>query len=293
MIPAFDDTDLQRDISNIEKKREVLQQIIAVAKAVENMQESLDSVLVLGIPSKDLPQGVMDLYGTISENLKSLPVNKIEEYQENLEGIVRNQLERILSYAGIAFEHDDGIELLTLSSDDTEGSPLDLLEDFRRTAQTTVSLRVLLRKRGVATPGSQLPVPEDVIEQQLALLKVQEQHQRERAKQKIEEMQDDITEMMQNPAYPEGMKDTLRGVRENLDGDIERLDNGVAIHELSLVMDAEELVAAPLEEAPEAIEITAVVAEEPQTDLPEAASRWLNSPWSVSWHDAKEGNGRR
>ena len=294
MIPAFDDPQLTSDIARIEQKREVLQQIIEIAKAIENMQESLDSVLTLGLPSADMPECALALYETVSENLKSLPVNKLKEYQQNLERIVKNQLNTILGYAGVDFESDDGVELLTLSSDGGGQSPLDLLEDFRRTAQTTVSLRVLLRKRGVATPGSQLPVPKKVIEHQLEDLKVQEGRQRERVKEKIGEMRDDIQGMIDNPAYPEGMKAMLHGVQDNLTADLQRLEAGAALNQLSFVAETEEIVATDLAAADtgievEEIEIQALDDPSEKPGLSQVASRWLNSPWDVSWEEAKRG----
>lgn len=289
MIPALDDPELQRDVANIQEKREVLQQIIDIAKAIENMQDSLDSVLVLGVPSKDMPDCAMEMYGTVSEALKSLPVNKLKEYQENLERLVKSKLDTILKYAGADFESDDSIESLTLSSDDEAQSPLELLEDFKRTAQTTVSLRVLLRKRGVATPGAKLPVPKDVIAGQLEHLKVQEQQQRTKIKGKIEEMQEDVQKMIDNPSYPQGMKDMLEGVQANLSNDIERLAAGAPLGNLSFVVDAEEIVAAGVEDEVEEIEITDVAPDDGNVGLADAASRWLNSPWDVSWDDVKHG----
>lgn len=288
MIPAFDNPDLTSDIAKIEEKREVLQQVIDIARAIENMQESLDSVLTLGLPSQDMPAHAMALYETVSENLKSLPVNKIKEYQENLEKIVRNQLNTILGYAGVDFDSDEDVEVLTLSSGSTGQTALDLLEDFRRTAQTTVSLRVLLRKRGVATPGAQLSVPKTVIENQLAELKVQEQQQRKKVEHKIEEMRNDIQVMIENPAYPENMKTMLRGVQQNLTADIDRLQKGAPLNRLSLVVDTEEIVASGVVEEAEEIEIHGVEEEGKKAGLTHLASRWLNSPWDVSWDDVKQ-----
>ena len=292
MIPALDDPELQRDVANIQEKREVLQQIIDIAKAIENMQDSLDSVLVLGVASKEMPECAMEMYGTVSEALKSLPVNKLKEYQQNLERLVKSQLNSILQYAGADLETDEGIEMLTLSSETESQSPMDLLEDFKRTAQTTVSLRVLLRKRGVATPAATLPVPKEVITGQLEHLKVQEQQQRDKVKDKIEEMQDDIRKMIDNPSYPQGMKDMLEGVQANLAEDIDRLASGAPLGKLSFVVDAEEIVAAGVEDEVEEIEIKDVAPDDAKVGLADAASRWLNSPWDVSWEDAKQGGGR-
>ncbi|MCB1800990.1 MAG: hypothetical protein KDI82_04805 [Gammaproteobacteria bacterium] len=294
MIPAFEDPDLKRDIERLEEKREVLQQVIEIAKAIENMQDSLDSVLVLGVPSKDMPECAMATYDSISENLKSLPVAKLKEYLENLERIVRNQLGRILGYAGVDFDSEEGIEILTIAEEGSTQSPLDLLEDFRRTAQTTVSLRVLLRKRGVPTPGAQLPVPKDVIEQQLGALHEHEQKQRARIGDKIGEMRADLATMIANPAYPDAIKQALRDADAALRADADALTRGEPLNSLGFIAEAEEIVvmeaAAPVAEEPEEIVIADVPAQAAvptaqKRGFKEKAGAWLNSSWDVSWDD--------
>jgi hypothetical protein len=276
------------DIAGIEEKRRVLEQIVDIARTIENMQESMESVLVLGASSKEMPAEAMDLYSSLSDNLRNLPVNKISEYLKNLELIIKNQLEQILSFSGMDFSSDEAVEVLFLSSDSNEKNPLELLEDFRRTAQTAVSLRVLLKKRGVATEGASLPVSQEVIGQQIKRLEAQEQEQRDRARSKILEMKDDIQRMIDNPAYPDQMKSLLAGVQANLDNDLKGIDSGVDLGRLSFMLEAGEIAAIdeePFEE--EEIVIEGVSEERERTGLAAAASRWLNSPWDVSWEEAK------
>ena len=289
MSNSSTEAQLREDITAIEEKRRVLEQIVEIAKAIENMQDSLDSVLILGVASKDLPEGALDLYSSLSDNLRNLPVNKIKEYLVNLERLIKNQLDRILQFSGVDFSSDEAVETLYLTSDESEQSPLQLLEDFRRTAQTAVSLRVLLRKRGVATPGSPLPVQKQVIHQQLAQLDVQEKQQRGKIKHKIVEMKDDISHMINNPAYPEGMKKILWEVQANLTKDLQSLERGAPLSTLSFVTDADELTGLE-EEQPEVEEITlTALPDEPEKmGFSAAASRWLNSPWDVSWEEIKK-----
>ena len=297
MIPTFDDPDLKNDIQCLEEKREVLQQIIEIAKAIENMQESLDSVLVLGLPSRDMPASAMATFDSISESLKSLPVNKLTEYLNNLERLVKSQLNRVLGYAGVDFERDEGIEFLTISDGENGQSPVDLLEDFSRTAQTTVSLRVLLRKRGVPTPGAEIEVPRLQIEQKLGELQQHEERQRARIGDKVVEIRDDVRAMIDNPNYPDAMKQMLRGVEANLSADLRQIENGAPIAGLSFVADEGDEILA-VDAAPEVEETEEIVlagpapepeAEDHSSGLAARASACLNSPWDVSWDDIEPG----
>lgn len=278
---------LQEDFSTIEEKRRVLEQIVDIAKAIEHMHDSLESVLILGVSSKEMPEGALNIYSTLSDNLRNLPVNKIKEYLQNLEKIIKNQLEKILHYSGVDFTSDEAIEILYISSDSSEENPLELLEDFKRTAQTAVSLRVLLKKRGVATPGSALPVPQDVIVKQMERLDVQEQKQRTKIKFRIMEMKEDIDKMINNTNYPDGMKELLIGVRCNLENDLDSIESGGELSRLNFTVDAEEITS--FKESSTEEEKTPQHAEDKKKmGFAGATSRWLNSPWDVTWKDIEE-----
>lgn len=287
MMSMLDDPGIKQDIANLEQKKLLLKQVIDVARALETMNEGLDSVLNLEVHSKDMPQGALDLFGTISEHIKSLPTARIQEYQANLERLVQGQLQQILAFAGIDFARDDAIELLTLSTEDQPRTALDLLTEFKRTAQTTLSLRVLLRKRGVQTAGTRLSVPRATLEAQVERLQAEEARQRVRVDEKIVDMQSDVERMIANPAYPDGMKQLLGEVLDGLRHDRERLRAGAPLASLDFIAGTEEIVAAPVEE------LTAPAPAVQQADDPaprsftDRASRWLNSPWDVSWEDLR------
>lgn len=282
---------LKQDVAGLEKKRQILEQIVDITRAIESMQESLNAVLVMGVASKDLPEDALKLYSALSGSMRNLPVNKIKEYYANLEILVKKQLNRVLNYSGVDFEDDQQVEFITLSSESDEQSPVELLDAFKRTAQTAVSLRVLLRKRGVQTPGSALPASTDALKQQLNHLQQHEQVQRGRIQEKIEEMKEDVSRMIDNPVYPETMKAMLRDVAGNLEQDLQLLQRGAPVERLSFVAETEEIVATDTQEM-EVEEITIedvpAPAEPDQGGFSKTAVAWLNSPWDVSWDDAKD-----
>jgi hypothetical protein len=290
MPSQIDSADMKRDVSGLEQKRRMLEQIVDITKAIESLQESLNAVLVMGVASKDLPEDALKLYGALSNSLRNLPIKKIREYYDNLEIIIGKQVNRIMNYASVDFSADDEIEFITLSSEDDAQSPLELLEAFKRTAQTAVSLRVLLRKRGVPTPGSPLPISAQMIKDQLQHLEAQEQQQREKIKTKIEEIKQDVQGMIDNPAYPDGMKCMLREVVGNLERDLAQLARGAPVERLSFVT---EIVVNETESVEvEEITIEAVVAppSENASSFSRSAARWLNSPWEVSWSEVQKGS---
>ncbi|MET0065983.1 MAG: hypothetical protein ABW076_06525 [Candidatus Thiodiazotropha sp.] len=276
---------MRSDIANLEDKRKILQQIVEITKAIEGMQESLNAVMVLGVPSKEMPEKALQLYSALSDSLRNLPVKQVKLYYDNLESVIKKTLDKILAFSDKDFSGDDGIEFVTLSSTTHDESPMDLLDEFKRTAQTAVSLRVLLRKRGVQTPGATIPLSREVIRQKINDLDRQEQAQRGKAEGKIREMQADVEQMLNNPNYPDAMKEILKGVVNNLERDKKLLRAGVPLHKLSFAMEHHEISGVEEMSVEEEIEITGLPEDDRDMSFSDAASRWLNSPWEVSWKE--------
>jgi hypothetical protein len=280
---------VKEDFEKIEQRRIILEQIIHITKAIETMQDSLNSVLILELPTKEFPKQALKVFNALSGTLKNLPTNKIQEYLHNLERVINHQLEKILKYSGMDFSSDENIEIIFVSSDEEDAGEnvLNLLNDFKRTAQTAVSLRVLLKKRGVKTSECVLPVPKEVIQEQLKHLEAEEQTQRTRIRTEIVEMQNDLQLMIDNPAYPEAMKQQLIQAKENLQEDLGKIDAGKKLDSLNFVSETQEL--SDIDYEPEALEAEETQAQKPEKkSLSAMTSDWLNSSWDVSWNDVQK-----
>jgi len=291
MLHQETDKKLKQDIVCIDEKRKVLEQIVEITRAIEYMQDSLNAVLILGEPSSDLPPEAANLYKSLNESLLIQSTNKIKVYLDNLERLINKQLEQILHYSGFDFDSDEAIEILTLSGDsvNTENSPIDMLNDFKRTAQTAVSLRVLLKKRGICTDGAFIAVPKEVIKKQYSLLEEQEKQQRRKVKEKVIDMKQNIKSMIDNPGYPDSMKTMLSSVLDNLENDLKQIDSGISLDQLSFVADAYELSDVPVAEEETRTEAPQQTKEQKKkAGLADKASRWLNSPWKVSWDNLED-----
>ena len=279
--------EFREDISNIERKRVILEEIVSITSAIEEMQDSLNSVLILGMPSTDFPKETLNLYNALSGNLQHLPVTKIKEYLQNLEIVINKQLKQILKLSDMNFASDEAVEILIISSDESENNVLEMLSDFKRTSQTAVSLRVLLKKRGVTTSGAALSVPMDVISNQLQHLEQEEKQQRNKIRSQILEMKSDIDAMINNPDYPDSMKNMLMQTSNSLQNDLSCLDAGKKLESLSFVSDTQELNDLEYEE----IVIEAPADDEQKKEknnLYELTHKWLNTSWDVSWQDLKK-----
>lgn len=287
MTTSSNQTELKKDISSIEAKRKVLEEIVTIAKAVENMQESLESVLFLGLPSQDLPKEALELYGLLNENLQSLSVNQIKEYVTNLERVIKKQIGRILDYSRMDLSSNKAIEVFYAGNHGEDENPLQLLEEFKRTAQTTVSLRVLLKKRWEYTEGSPLPVSEALIQKQIEQLDAHDKKLRIKVKTQIVEMKQELDKIIHNANYPDAIKDLVIKVQKNLNKDLASIESGGELSRLNFVIDVEEISGIQMPSA-EDTEPAQKRKGKKEVGFTEAAHRWLNSPWDVSWNDAKK-----
>ncbi|MCU7855956.1 MAG: hypothetical protein KZQ79_09750, partial [Candidatus Thiodiazotropha sp. (ex Lucinoma borealis)] len=105
-------------------------------------------------------------------------------------------------------------------------------------------------------------------------------------REKIQDMKADVETILENPSYPDGMKQILQGVIANLEQDTKLLANGASLCRLSFVAESEEIInVEDVQPDIEVIEIGSVAEENQDRSFSDAASRWLNSPWDVSWND--------
>lgn len=143
---------LKEDIEVIESKRQLLEQLVAVTQAIEQMQESLQAVLILGASSKEISEHALNFYNRTSNSFKNLPVTKLQEYHQNLDAVIRSQLKSILHFSDITCCSSEAVEVLHIAYGEENENPLLMIEEFKRTAQTAVSLKILLRKRVCPPP---------------------------------------------------------------------------------------------------------------------------------------------
>lgn len=278
--------DFKRDVSTLEQKRQVLERLVVITRVIDDLQQSLDAVLLLGIASKALPDDALRLYDSLRPDLRNRATAELKEYYNNLEIIVRKQLNRILSYSGVDFSVDDEVDSVNLSGSGGQQSSVEVLRAFKCTAQTALCLRVLLRKQRVATPGAPLPASPQVLDQYLSHLQEQERRQRDRIKQVTVELRQALLGMIANSAHSDALKAMLRKVVGNLDQDLRELARGTSVSRLSFALGSRAAASAVAGVA------VAFKAEEayPAVEPPgfsRMAARWLNSPWKAYWKSVK------
>lgn len=283
-------------IDILNEKQGLLKQVVGITRAIEKMREALEAMVILGASSAHLPREMLTFYRALSIKTERQPTDNIKRYLLRLEDITRQGLSEILQVTHVDperldFEEQDAGQ--SLLSERVHG----MIREFQRRAKTAVSLKVLLRRRGIDTPGATLPVPLSQIREQLVRLEIKERRQRELVKCQISEIHADIQRMLDSEQYPEQMKSVLRGVLQGLERDLQVITAGGRLEDLRFsfeqVETGERIPVAPETESSETPEQSDSKEEPPAIGVKRMGFfrhlwLWLNTPWAVTWEALKE-----
>lgn len=298
-----DNADSSAAINAIRKKQQLLKRVVIITLAIERMQDSLKSVLILGQPSTSIPEGMLKYFQILSDKIKRKPTDQIHRYLNRLEVIIKTDLQAIINITML--DHD------TYSSEQTPNEiekpfsdkAMHLLREFNRQAQTAVSLKVLLLQRGVHTPGTVIKVPVHLIKGQLKHLAKKEDIQRNKIKAHITDMHNDLKDMLGSSEHTDKMKDVFRNVMVGLENDQHAISQGIRIDQLPFHFEVVETSSNRqqiTQTSKKRDEINSGDLSEEVAEPQNASAypgkegffrilfKWLNTPWSVTWDAVKK-----
>jgi hypothetical protein len=289
-------------IELIKEKRQLLKRVVLITRATERMQDSLNSVLILGKPSTNIPEGVLKYYHILSNKIKQKPTEKISWYLETLEELIKTNLQGIVELT--LEEHEVSS---SAPSDQVEAGYSDeamrLLNEFKRQSQTAVALKILLQQRGVYTSGAKIKESVQQIEGHIERLERREEKQRKQLRTQISEMHADLSSMLKSDQYSDDMKKVFRKVMADLENDLKAVEKGERIDKLQLSFEVVETGMDKKEaEATVQQQVTAETEEyleefdqKEKSETPfnivgflKTLYKWLNTPWSVTWGEIRK-----
>ncbi len=304
-------------IDAIREKQRLLKRVIIITRALERMQDSLKSVLILGQPSTDIPDGMLKYFYLLSNKIKQKPTDKIRKYLNQLESIIHANLQAIMDISRIDHGVDSAEQATNGDETPYSDKAMNLLREFNRQAQTAVSLKILLLQRGVHTPATVVKIPIDLIKGQLRRLAKKEELQRNKIKTQILDMQNDLQLMLDSNEYSDEMKEVFRSVMVGLENDQRAISQGVRIDQLPFSFEVVETG----DDKQHIMQPSNKLQEMNSVDLPEEIDRsddidasresgqsenvspcprkrgffqllfkWLDTPWSVTWKAIKRNN---
>lgn len=312
-------TDSAVPMNIIREKQRLLKRVIIITRAIERMQDSLNSVLILGRPSTDIPDGMLKYFHLLSDKIKQKSTDKICRYLSQLELTIKLNLQEIINISML----ENDIAPVGKESNGEEkpysDEAMHLLREFNRQAQTAVSLKILLQQRGVNTHGTVVKIPIQLIKRQLQQLAKKEEIQRNKIRAHISDMQNDLKSMLNNSEYTDEMKEVFRDVMAGLERDMSAISQGVRIDQLPFsfeVIETGDEKQHRMQSAVKQDEVSRIDHPEekyrgdavdppeyvgkPEDELVHSRKRgffrtlvkWLNTPWSVTWETIIKGGNK-
>ena len=231
-----------KELRVLRSKKETLQNVIKIARALTRLHQGLQAVLLLGRASSKVPKHAVRFYDALSEDVKHLPVNILQQDLKAVDRLVRQDFDNILAIANAGDAHfpvnTAPTGVAEFGQDDARVHKM--LDEFRRRAQTAVCLRVILRERGIATTPLALPVPEQILQKQIDVLEKKETHYKAKIRSDVTAMKSDVEALLQNAAFPDAIKQELLQTKLGLQQDLEHIDAGKDLDDLPFPIESVE-----------------------------------------------------
>ncbi len=226
---------VRADESGLEQvlaRKAVLHGIIGIVRYMERLHDSLEAVLVLGESADNVPANVYFFLESMDEHLKAQTSPKLRVYLERLETLIKNDLGRIVELSEADPRPNPGG-----SAAGPDPDLFEVVDTFRRRAQTTVSLRVLLRKRGEPVGVVVLPVQEDVLRKSLDSLDKRKGAEEEKVLAQTRVLLAEVNEILAHTPPEGGAQRSLLEMRRELEADLAHLEAGKSVADLPYPVD--------------------------------------------------------
>jgi len=290
------DTNSADELGALQKKRITLEKIVRIALAVEQLNDGLQSVILLGKPLSRASPKIKGLIAQLEEKIRLQPSIKIKETLVHLEKLIKGKLEIVLDIA----EMDDE-QLITLSANEEHVETL--LRMYAKNAQTAVALKGILHARGEITRPTPFTVDTEVIVKKLVEISAREKTCRNRVTLSVMTMIDEAKALLSNTELAETMRSILEITITNLDLNLNHIQAGKSIESLPVPIEIVEIAGdnvTTLESGRTSQQhftplTTPPALQQKKSNPAHRASffnkvmRWLSTPKGTTWKDIKEG----
>jgi len=292
------------EIRILKERRQTLDLVIKFTLGITRLQRSLESVLLLKKPARDIPRDLLAILGSISDHVANLSSNELSKRLLHIEKSIENDIKMIL---GIS-QQPDVLEPVH-SSEVKTGHAVDmhkLVNDFRRRTNTAIVLKLHLRTRGIEVSESVFPVTADDLVSQVSRLVVEEKKCRDKSKLELEAMGQQVEGMINNETYPDEIRKYAQLMKSQINENIQHLSKGKDIESMPFAIEIiqlgeveadspEQLISKPHDSD----DILPEIKPETTSDNNMAELKytqhkrgffskfriWLKTPWRTGWRD--------
>ncbi len=225
-------------LEDVRDRKVLLSSILAIVRFMEGLQEGLEAVKVLGEDPDNLPRSATQFLDGLDHRLVNESTSKLRVYLVKIENLVAQDLQGMLKLA--TEEVSAAVAGATKIPPKQAADVSELVDEFRRRAQTLVSLRILLRKRGESIGAAVIPAQEGELTAALEKLDDKKCEQAERALKEATALKVDTVKQLANPSLSDSMREHLQQMVDSLNQNIEHLRAGKPVRDLPVPMESSE-----------------------------------------------------
>lgn len=230
-MPGSTGKDLQSDLNNLAQSKALLSSAIDIVRYLERIQRSLESVAVMGQDAQRIPADAKRFFMRLGNRITQLPAPQLRTYLSKLDELICTDLDRIVAIADGAASPEileDASALFGLD----EKAVKALINEFERRTRTSVSMRVLMIRRGLKVDVLVIPIAEDLLQTRIEKLDEREKVCSGEIRKDIVSMQQDIDLILEHHDCSAALQEQLQGVRDELQQNLEHIAAGRSIDDL-------------------------------------------------------------
>ena len=297
-------------LQSITDKRRALESLINIACGVENQQAALNELALAARPSQDFPAKLANYFKAMETRTKDEDSTSLLQKLDKIEETIAQSVEQILILANVDVNELRDQEVENLDIDTFQS----FIEEFKRRTNTSLGLRYLLNRRGVAIAPIKIPIQQQTLNQKITSLKKKEKACVKQIRSEIQSIIKDTQTILATSNLPEEMEKELRNVNKAMQVNIAHLDSGGNVTDIPNVFECVVLESKSVSEfsvgenkelepisqpaqnkAEQSTSNDDTPKPSPISKPPEQAKsnwwifkKWLSSPWSTSWRSLKE-----
>ena len=280
------------EIRLLKQRRKSLDHIIKFTLGINRLQQSLESVLLLKKPTKDIPRDLLKMLGNISDNVANLPSNELKKRLNRIEESIKNDMDKIM---GITKQPETINATNSAQSEDVSENLQSLINDFRRRINTAVVLKLHMRTRGIKVTETTIPITAEELVSQVSKLVVEEKKCRTKTKDELQAMNNEMEIILNNENCPEPMTKYAIELQQQINKNIDHINKGKDIEKMPFVVEIIQMGknnkvtmrSTEIEENISAVDDTAIKTTRKKLGFFSKINKWMSTPWSVKWKDIK------
>ena len=280
------------EIRLLKQRRKSLDHIIKFTLGINRLQQSLESVLLLKKPTKDIPRDLLKMLGNISDNVANLPSNELKKRLNRIEESIKNDMDKIM---GITKQPETINATNSAQSEDVSENLQSLINDFRRRINTAVVLKLHMRTRGIKVTETTIPITAEELVSQVSKLVVEEKKCRTKTKDELQAMNNEMEIILNNENCPEAMTKYAIELQQQINKNIDHINKGKDIEKMPFVVEIIQMGQNDKEtNNPTKVEEKTLPLDDSTNDATgkklgffSKINKWMSTPWSVKWKDIK------